>query len=161
MKDVLRKAFRACLLLAVCVLVVLLVFGVVLVLDWPRWVGIFLLLLLVGLWLGCRFLRKLWKRRREENFVSDMTEQDMARMRAVSASEKTQMKELHDRWKEAVERLQASHLKKLGNPLYVLPWYMVIGESGSGKTTSLNSARIATPFADFGRVQGIVGDKAV
>lgn len=159
MKDLLRKAFRACLVLTVCILVVLLVFGAVLVLDWPLWVGIFLLLLLAGLWLGCRFLRKLWKRRREENFVSDMTEQDMARMRAVSAAEKTQMKELHDRWKEAVERLRASHLKKLGNPLYVLPWYMVIGESGSGKTTSLNSARIASPFADFGRVQGISGTK--
>ena len=159
MKDVLRKAFWVCLLLTVCILVVLLVFGVVLVLDWPWWVGFFLLLLLGGLWLGCRFLRKLWKRRREENFVSDMTEQDMARMRAVSDSDKTQMKELHDRWKEAVEKLRASHLKKLGNPLYVLPWYMVIGESGSGKTTSLNSARIATPFADFGRVQGISGTK--
>ncbi|MEA5113321.1 MAG: type VI secretion protein IcmF/TssM N-terminal domain-containing protein [Geobacteraceae bacterium] len=159
MKDGIKRVFRVCLVLTACVLVALLVFGAVLVLDWPLWVGFFLLLLLAGLWLGCRFLRKLLKKRREENFVSDMAEQDMARMRAVSAREKNEIKELHDRWKEAVERLRASHLKKFGNPLYVLPWYMVIGESGSGKTTSLNSARIATPFADFGRVRGISGTR--
>ncbi len=159
MKEVIKKIFRVCLVLSACVLVALLVFGAALVLEWPLWVGFFLLLLLAGLCLGCRFLRKLLKKRREENFVSDMAEQDMARMRAVSAREKTEFKELHDRWKEAVERLRASHLKKFGNPLYVLPWYMVIGESGSGKTTSLNSARLATPFADFGRVRGISGTR--
>lgn len=159
MKDGIKRVFRVCLVVTVWVLAALLVFGAVLVLDWPLWVGFFLVLLLAGLWLGCRFLRTLLKKRREENFVSDMAEQDMARMRAASAREKIEFKELHDRWKEAVEKLRASHLKKHGNPLYVLPWYMVIGESGSGKTTSLNSARLATPFADFGRVRGISGTR--
>jgi len=36
---------------------------------------------------------------------------------------------------------------------------MVIGESGSGKTTSLNSARLASPLRDIGRVQGVSGTK--
>ena len=62
-------------------------------------------------------------------------------------------------WKKAVETLRGSHLKKLGNPLYVLPWYMVIGESGSGKTTSLSSARLASPFEELGRVRGVSGTK--
>lgn len=159
MKEGIQKFLKLFLIFAVAMLIVLFILGLVLVLDWPWWVGFFLLLLLVGLGVGFYFLRKIWKRRREENFVSDMAEQDAARLRALNSRDKSEMKELHDRWKAAVDRLRNSHLKKLGNPLYVLPWYMVIGDSGSGKTTSLNSARLASPFADFGRVQGISGTK--
>jgi type VI secretion system protein ImpL len=159
MKEGIHKFLKIFLMISAGLLVVLLVVGIVLVLDWPWWVGFFLLLLLAGIGIGCFFLRKMWRKRREENFVSDVAEQDSARMSIMSAREKTELKELHDRWKTAIDRLRKSHLKKLGNPLYVLPWYMVIGDSGSGKTTSLNSARLASPFADFGRVQGLSGTK--
>jgi type VI secretion system protein ImpL len=159
MKELIRKFLKIFLIITAGMLVTLLVFGIVLILDWPWWVGFFLLLLLAGIGVGCHFLRNIWRRRREENFVSDMAEQDAARIRALSAKEKNELKELHERWKTAVDRLRKSHLSKLGNPLYVLPWYMVIGDSGSGKTTSLNSARLASPFADFGKVQGISGTK--
>jgi type VI secretion system protein ImpL len=159
MKEGILKFLKIFLIITSGSLLALLVFGIVLILDWPWWVGFFLLLLLAGVGLGCYFLRKMWRRRREENFVSDMAEQDAACIRALSAKEKSKLKELQDRWKNAVDRLRKSHLRKLGNPLYVLPWYMVIGESGSGKTTSLNSARLASPFADLGKVQGISGTK--
>lgn len=159
MSEGVQKFLKAFLLVMTVVLVILLVFGIVLVLDWPWWVGFFLLLFLAGLGIGCYFLRKIWRRRREENFVSDMIEQDEARIRSLSSKEKKELKELQDRWKTAIDRLRKSHLRKLGNPLYVLPWYMIIGDSGSGKTTSLNSARLASPFADFGRVEGISGTK--
>ncbi|XKH34554.1 type VI secretion system membrane subunit TssM [Azospirillum doebereinerae] len=35
-----------------------------------------------------------------------------------------------------------------GRYLYQLPWYLVIGAPGSGKTTALGSARLGTPLAD-------------
>ena len=159
MTEGIQKFLKIFLIITAGMLVTLLVFGIVLILDWPWWVGFFLLLLLAGLAVGCYFLRKIWRRRREENFVSDMAEQDAARIRTLTAKDKNELKELHDRWKTAVDRLRKSHLSKLGNPLYVLPWYMVIGDSGSGKTTSLNSARLASPFADFGKVQGVSGTK--
>ena len=66
--------------------------------------------------------------------------------RRSAGKERDDLKELQDRWKEAIEALQASHLRKHGNPLYVLPWYMVIGESGSGKTTAISSARLSSPL---------------
>jgi type VI secretion system protein ImpL len=154
-----QKFLKVFLLIMVGVLLILLVFGIVLVLEWPWWVGCSLLFFLAGLGVGCFFLRKILHRRREENFVSDMISQDDVRLRALSSKEKNELKELQDRWKTAIDRLRKSHLRKLGNPLYVLPWYMVIGDSGSGKTTSLNSARLASPFADFGRVEGISGTK--
>ena len=40
-----------------------------------------------------------------------------------------------------------------------MPWYLVVGESGSGKTTSLSSAKLASPFADTARTSGISGTR--
>lgn len=145
--------------IAAGLLALLLIVGIVLVFDWPWWVGLFLVLLAAGLTLGGFFLRKIWLRRREQNFVNDIGEQEFARAKARSRQENSELHSLQERWKTAVDTLRTSHLKKLGNPLYVLPWYMVIGESGSGKTTSLNSARLASPIRDASRVQGISGTK--
>lgn len=159
MKDRIKKFLKITLLIAACILLVLLIFGFVVVINWPWWVGFFLILLLTGLAFGFIFARKLWLRRREQNFVRDISDQDIARLRTVSEKEKSEMKDLQEKWRAAIETVRKSHLKKLGNPLYVLPWYMVIGESGSGKTTSLNSARLASPFSDRGRVTGVSGTR--
>ncbi len=121
--------------------------------------GIFLLLILVGLGIGFLFFRKLWLRRKEQQFVQQVIEQDESQLKKLSGKEKDDLKELQDRWKEAMEALRRSHLRKQGNPLYVLPWYMVIGESGSGKTTAITSARLSSPFAEVNRTSGISGTR--
>ncbi len=140
-------------------LVIILAFGLVLLLGWPWWMGFFVLLFLVGLGIGFLFLRKLWLRRKEEKFVQQVIEQDETNLKALSGKEKDDLKELQNRWKEAVDALRRSHLRKYGNPLYVLPWYMVIGESGSGKTTAITSARLSSPFAEVSRTSGLSGTK--
>jgi type VI secretion system protein ImpL len=159
MKEAFRKICKVSLYIAAGILLVLLIIGIVLIFEWPWWVACFLLLFLVGLAIGVIFLRKVWLKRREQNFIREISKEDAARLKALSAGENSDARELRDRWKKAVETLRGSYLKKLGNPLYVLPWYMVIGESGSGKTTSLSSARLASPFEDFGRVRGVSGTK--
>ena len=159
MKEFINVFLKYSLFIVAGILAILLVIGLVLVFEWPWWVGIFLLLLLTGLTVGGFFMRKIWISRREQNFVNDIGELDQAKARALSHQEKIEMNSLHERWKAAIGTLRNSHLNKLGNPLYVLPWYMVIGESGSGKTTSLNSARLASPIRDSSRVQGISGTK--
>lgn len=159
MKNPFRNLLKILLIVTVCAVVVLMIFGMVLVMNWPWWVGIFIILLVAGLGFGLVFLRAIWCRRREQHFVRDMEEQDRARMKLLSKKERTELKDLQDRWRTAVEKLRTSHLKKTGNPLYALPWYMVIGDSGSGKTTSLSSARLASPFSDVSSVQGFAGTK--
>ncbi|NVN91504.1 MAG: type VI secretion system protein ImpL [Desulfuromonadales bacterium] len=159
MKESFNTFLKLFFVIASVALVVLMIVGIVLIFSWPWWVGIFLVLFVAGLVAGAIFLRKILIRRREQNFVSDMGEHDLAALKALSENEKNDLRDLHDRWKSAIETLRNSHLKKLGNPLYVLPWYMVIGESGSGKTTSLNSARLASPLRDISRVQGVSGTK--
>jgi len=159
MKQILFKILKVFFIIAVILLTILLVFGIVLSLDWAWWVGFFILLGILGLGLGLLFLRKLWLKRREQHFVDQIIEQDDSYLKTVDDKESARLRELQDSWKEAIESLKSSHLKKYGNPLYVLPWYMVIGESGSGKTTAIKSAGLSSPFADVSRTSGISGTK--
>jgi len=159
MKKVLAKIFKTSLILAVFLLVLLLVFGVVLLLGWPLWLGFFILMGIGGIFLGIIFIRKILQRRREQNFVQQVIDQDETYIKGLEEVEKQKSKELQDRWKEAMEALRKSHLKKIGNPLYVLPWYLIIGESASGKTTAIKSARLSSPFAELSRTSGISGTR--
>ena len=159
MKQLFRFLFKTFLVLTLLTLVVLLVFGLVLLIGWPWWVGFFILIGIIGIVLGVILLRKIWVRRREQNFVHQIIEQDESIRQRMAPKEQDTAKELQGRWKEAIDALRRSHLRKYGNPLYVLPWYMVIGESGSGKTTAIQSARLSSPFAEVSRTSGISGTR--
>ena len=159
MKEIVNKILKGLLVLVLVALLLLLIFGAVLLIGWPWWVGIFILLGVIGLGLAALVLRKFLKRRSEQMFVQQVIAQDEAGYRSLSPKEQDTAKELQARWKEAIEALRKSHLRKFGNPLYVLPWYMVIGESGTGKTTAIQSARLSSPFADVSRTSGISGTR--
>ncbi len=159
MKNLLVRILKISLVVFAVCLVILLVFGFVLRMDWPWWVGIAFLLILAALGVGLLFLRRILARRREQQFVQQVIEQDEARIKTFAGKERDEMRALQDRWKEAIDALRRSHLRKYGNPLYVLPWYMVIGESGSGKTTAIGSAKLSSPFAEVRRASGISGTK--
>ena len=147
------------LIVACVILAILLVVGFVFMMNWPWWVGICLVLCLVALFIGALFVKKLMMRRKEQQFVQQVIEQDNAQLNKLTMEEQNQLKELQDKWKDAVDTLRRSHLKKQGNPLYVLPWYLVMGESGSGKTTAITSARISSPFAEMSHTSGISGTR--
>jgi type VI secretion system protein ImpL len=159
MKQILITIFKGLLVLTVLALVVLLVFGLVMMAGWTWWAGFFLLLGIAGLYLGIMVFRKYMKRRQEQMFVHQIIAQDESMRQSMSPKDQSSAKELQARWKEAIDALRKSHLRKYGNPLYVLPWYMVIGESGSGKTTAIESARLSSPFADVSRTSGISGTR--
>jgi type VI secretion system protein ImpL len=154
-KQILKYSVIALLALLVC----LFVFGVVLVLNWPWWVGFFLLLGLAGIGIAGYLIRQIWIKKKEQQFVSQIVEQDEVYIKSLKEDEKKNVTDLQARFTEAVAALKGSHLKKLGNPLYVLPWYMVIGESASGKTTAIKSAKLSSPFAEMTQISGFSGTK--
>ena len=159
MKQVIWKLIKSFGITVVILALVMLVFGLVASLGWAWWVGVFILLGLLGLVLGFVLLRKVFIRRRERRFVQQVIEQDDAYRTTLGDKDKEGAKELQEKWKQAMAALRRSHLKKYGNPLYVLPWYLVIGESGSGKTTAIQSAGLSSPFAEVSRTSGISGTR--
>ncbi len=159
MKSLIMNMLKVFLFLLLTALVLLLIFGLVLMIGWPLWVGIFFVIGLLGIILGFIFIKKLLARKNEQRFVQQIIAQDDSRIKGLASGEQSGSKELQARWKEAIDALRKSHLKKYGNPLYVLPWYMIIGESGCGKTTAIKGADLSSPFAEITRASGISGTR--
>jgi type VI secretion system protein ImpL len=159
MKSLIMKMLKVFLFLLLTALVLLLIFGLVLMIGWPLWVGGFFVIGLLGVILGFIFIRKLMARKNEQRFVQQIIAQDDSRIKGLASGEQAGSKEMQARWKEAIDALRKSHLKKFGNPLYVLPWYMIIGESGCGKTTAIKGADLSSPFAEITRASGISGTR--
>ena len=159
MKKYLAVFIKSLLVLTAVALVVLLVVGLVLLLDWPWWTGFFFVLFFIGLAIGVFWLRKMILRRREKQFVNQIVSHDDMQLKGMADQEKEQSRLLQASWTEAIETLKHSHLRKFGNPLYVLPWYLVIGESACGKTTAIKSAGLSSPFAEATKVSGLSGTR--
>ncbi|GAB6060158.1 type VI secretion protein IcmF/TssM N-terminal domain-containing protein [Desulfonatronum parangueonense] len=137
-------------------------FGALLLADhmqWPRWIvgvavsGVFFAVVLV------LFLRRYYYRRREEKFVKRVVDQDQASIQAAPAHERRRLQELQDRWTAAVQTLRSSRLRHRGDPLYTLPWFMVFGETGSGKSTAVSHARLTSILTDVGPTRGIASTR--
>ncbi|MDX2454684.1 type VI secretion protein IcmF/TssM N-terminal domain-containing protein [Desulfosarcina sp.] len=159
MKSLIMKTLKVILLLFLAALALLLIFGLALMAGWPWWVGFFFLIGILGIFLFVIFIKKLLARKSEKNFIHQVIAEDESRIKSMDKGKQAGYTELQARWKEAIGALRKSHLKKYGNPLYVLPWYMVIGESGSGKTTAIQGADLSSPFAEVSRVSGISGTR--
>ena len=128
-------------------------------LGWPTWMAAVILLSLLAVITGALFIRKLINRRRQEGFIKQVVEQDEAGLRSGPVFESRQTLDLAQRWEEAVDTLKRSHLKKLGNPLYVLPHYLVIGGPGTGKTAAIRGSRLPSAFPDLGHPAGDVATR--
>ena len=159
MQSLIMKTLKVLLLVFLAALALLFIFGLVLMAGWPWWVGFFFLIGILGIILFVIFIKKLLARKSEKNFIHQVIAEDESRIKSMDKGQQAGYLELQGRWKEAISALRKSHLKKYGNPLYVLPWYMVIGESGSGKTTAIQGADLSSPFAEVSRVSGISGTR--
>ncbi len=123
--------------------------------GWPWWAAVAIGLGAVGLIAFSIFLKRWYFRRRERDFVKHIVEQDTA---AISNAQSEQMRHLHDledRFARAVDILRASELRRQGDPVYVKPWYLVMGETGSGKSLALRRAKLAAILTDVGQERTI------
>ncbi|MHB9027179.1 MAG: type VI secretion protein IcmF/TssM N-terminal domain-containing protein [Candidatus Latescibacterota bacterium] len=123
--------------------------------GYPWWTGVAVAVGLCGILLGVVFLRRYAQRRTEQEFVERVITQDEEAIKALPDSDKPHLFELQEKWKESVELLRGSYLRKRGNPLYVLPWYLILGESGSGKTSAIKNTKLNSPIGETPLSAGI------
>ncbi len=159
MKNRLIVIFKIFMTIALLFFIGIAVFAGVVFAKWPLWVCFFILAGIIGVFLFVLFLRKLFLKKREQKFVNQIIEQDNALLKSSDKKTRDVAREMQAKWKEAMTSLKKSHLKSRGNPLYVLPWYMIIGKSGTGKTTAIKSAKLSSSFAEVSRVSGISGTR--
>lgn len=79
----------------------------------------------------------------------------------AEASQKAEVGEIHQRLKEALTLLRRVTRKRFGY-IYELPWYVIFGAPGSGKTTALTYSGLNFPLGDAlgsNSVQGVGGTR--
>ncbi|WP_419784488.1 type VI secretion protein IcmF/TssM N-terminal domain-containing protein [Maridesulfovibrio sp.] len=155
MKKFLLNLLKIIFIVLLFVLAAVASYALVTYAGWPWWAGACLFGGIIGLVAAFFFIRKWLLRRREKQFVKRIVDQDDSAIAAAPLHERSRLQELQTRWTEAVHLLRNSDLRKHGNPLYALPWYMVFGESDSGKSTAVASSRLTSILSDVGPTPGV------
>lgn len=126
------------------------VFGLAILLGKPLEMAAIVFALILSAWLLVILIRKLIVRYRARAQVQRVIQKEDAVVDAqLGMSAKQLLKGLKKDWSKAVKALKSSHLKLKGDPLYVLPWYMVFGKPRSGKSTALRNASLLQPAMEL------------
>ncbi|VFQ44892.1 type VI secretion protein IcmF/TssM N-terminal domain-containing protein [Desulfoluna butyratoxydans] len=148
-----RTFLKAVLILCLLMTLILVPPVVAMLLGYSVWSGAMVSAGALGLLLFFFLMRFLWSRYRERKFVNGLVS------KGASAEDKAIASEQRKQWKMSVAELKKSHLRVKGDPLYVLPWYMVMGESGTGKSTAIENSGLVTNLAQPPRVSGVSGTR--
>lgn len=107
--------------------------------------AIFILLIFLG-WGIFKFIKKRAAAKADEQLAGDLVgSSDQAGAGADGQSEE-EVALLKQRFEEAIATLRASSKGKSNVSLYELPWFVIIGPPGSGKTTALVNSGLEFPL---------------
>jgi len=102
---------------------------------------------IVGIWVFALFIllvRWLVRRRREKKMGDEMVADDDGDEDDDAVKE--ELKEMRTRMRDALKTLRKSKLG--GRSIYQLPWYIMIGPPGAGKTTAIVNSGLKFPLAE-------------
>ncbi|HXU82191.1 MAG TPA: type VI secretion system membrane subunit TssM, partial [Polyangia bacterium] len=92
-----------------------------------------------------------------ESALDEEAEKQQGSMRPDQIAE---IKAMSAEFRKAVGALKASKLGRSGrDALGMLPWYVIIGPPGAGKTTALRNSGLKFPYAAKGGVRGVGGTR--
>jgi type VI secretion system protein ImpL len=117
---------------------------------------ILLFLAIVALWFASRVLKRFRSGRASDQLAAAVVRQAAAEPARPSA----EALQLRERFEEAVSTLKTS--RRSGHSLYDLPWYIIIGAPGSGKTTALLNSGLKFPLEQRvgkGALRGVGGTR--
>ncbi|MCP3901447.1 MAG: hypothetical protein GY707_17210 [Desulfobacteraceae bacterium] len=147
-----NKFFKFLLVFFLFLLFIVLLAGIgywtIVIKSWPLWIFAVILVSIAGLIFGFFAIKKFLIRRNEKKFVQSVIKEEEAKAGQDHDQETFDLNEVHSQWKEAITKLKKSHLRKFGNPLYVLPWYILMGESRSGKTSAIKNSNLSSSLTD-------------
>ncbi|MCW9032204.1 MAG: type VI secretion system membrane subunit TssM [Gammaproteobacteria bacterium] len=121
-----------------------------------------LIMIILVAW-GLNNLRvQMHDKKQNEDLVDDLKDNQINN--ATSEQTQEEMHLMSERFTQALSTLKKLKFKGRGNKkaLYELPWYIIIGPPGSGKTTALINSTLDFPLAEqFGKgaLQGVGGTR--
>lgn len=117
------------------------------------WVALGILVLFLLLFGGYFLWRRMHARRQSKMFTSALEAQTSAAPRAISdPNQRAALDKLRQKFQTGMQEF-----KSRGKDIYKLPWYVIIGESGSGKTEAIRHSGIEFPPGLQDSMQGSGG----
>ena len=110
----------------------------------------------VGIWFLSRLIRKLRAFRMSDQLLAAV----IAKPNTEPGRPSPEASKLRERFEEAVTTLKQQ--RRSGHSLYDLPWYVIIGAPGSGKTTALLNSGLTFPLEQRvgkGALRGVGGTR--
>jgi len=114
--------------------------------------------IVVGIWLLFRLMKRLRAYRASDRLLTAVVAQPQPQ--AEKARTPAEVVKLRERFEEAVGALKQQ--RRSGQSLYDLPWYVIIGSPGSGKTTALLNSGLRFPLEQRvgkGALRGVGGTR--
>ena len=111
----------------------------------------------VACWLIAKAVKRLRAYRKSDRFLAAVAAQPQQPEKARTPAE---VQKLRERFDEAVSALKEQ--RRSGHSLYELPWYVIIGAPGSGKTTALLNSGLKFPIEQRvgkGALRGVGGTR--
>ena len=123
-----------------------------------------IIMVMLLIW-GLNNLRmQMQDKKHNEDLVENLQDSQQPLQSGNSDQTVEELRQINDRFSQALATLKKLKFKGLGNSkaLYQLPWYIIIGPPGSGKTTALVNSSLEFPLAQqFGKssLQGVGGTR--
>jgi type VI secretion system protein ImpL len=133
---------------------------------WRLWCWLAAILIILGylLYLLIKKMRAKKNARMLEGFLNQQANDQMLNARPDVQDELAAIKEKLARAMQVLRQSRVARGRRGAEALYVLPWYMIIGPSASGKSTAIRNSGLHFPPVDPdsddpGRIKGMGGTR--
>src|SRR5881409_2371306 len=107
-----------------------------------KWLFLAILVLFLAVMVGGYFLWRAWKRKKQAARMSgELQQHSSASPRAIAdPGARARLDDLRKKFEQGVQEYRSR-----GKDLYTLPWYVIVGEPGSGKTEAIRHSNVGFP----------------
>ncbi|MEM9461492.1 MAG: type VI secretion system membrane subunit TssM [Myxococcota bacterium] len=117
-------------------------------LEWPVWIPILVTSLVVAGLVTWIIVKRIRARRASREIEKALKAQAEREAKSARPDRQEDIAALQGEFEQAISSLKASRLGSRGASmaLYALPWYVIVGRPGVGKSTALRKSGLSFPF---------------
>lgn len=118
--------------------------------------------LLLAAWVALLFIEQARAKHDTSQLAQSLKTHADDQLLGIQPERREELERLQQEFTAAIDKIKSSELGKgmQGNKaLYALPWYMVIGPFGSGKTTAIKNSGLEFPLGIDKEVKGVGGTR--